>query len=107
MSRKVYLLIIWTCYPLNFACFATDVLTYHNNNARTGLNSSETTLTPSSVKTSFKLMRNLSVDGTVFAQPLYVSGAPISAAGQGLHLHNVLIVATEHDSVYAFDADSG
>jgi hypothetical protein len=84
--------------------FSQDVLTYHNNNARTGLNPSETTLTLSNVNaTSFGKLFVLSVDGLVDAEPLYLSAVPISGSGT----HNLLIVATEHDSVYAFDADSG
>jgi hypothetical protein len=84
--------------------FSQDVLTYHNNNARTGLNSSETTLTPSNVNsTSFGKLFTLTVDGLVDAQPLYLSSVPISGSGT----HNLLIVATENDSVYAFDADVG
>jgi len=83
--------------------FSQDVLTYHNNNARTGLNSSETTLTPSNVNSaSFGKLFTLSVDGLVDAEPLYLSAVPI----QGI-THNLVIVATEHGSVYAFDADSG
>jgi hypothetical protein len=84
--------------------FPQDVLTYHNNNARTGLNPSETTLTPSNVNpASFGKLFILPVDGLVDAQPLYLSAVPVSGRGT----HNLVIVATEHDSVYAFDADSG
>lgn len=80
-----------------------SVLTYHDNIQRTGLNDHETTLTPSNVNSSsFGLIHNLKVDGKVDAQPLYVSGVTIN--GQQ---HNVVYVATENDSVYAFDADSG
>src|ERR1700755_48696 len=83
---------------------ATDVLTYHNDNARTGLNRHETILSPTNVnQDSFGLLFNLSVDGKVDAQPLYVSSVPI----RGLGRKNVVVVATEHDSVYAFDADAG
>ncbi|MBV9272639.1 MAG: pyrrolo-quinoline quinone [Verrucomicrobia bacterium] len=83
--------------------FATDVLTFHNDPARTGLNDRETILTPRNVnQASFGLL-NLPVDGKVDAQPLYVSSEPIDGIGR----KNVLVVATEHDSVYAFDADSG
>jgi len=81
-----------------------NVLTYHNNNARTGLNSAETTLTLSNVNsTSFGKLFVLTVDGKVDAEPLYLSAVPIPGNGT----HNVLIVATENDSVYAFDADVG
>ena len=83
--------------------FAQDVVTYHNNNARTGLNSSETTLTLSNVNSaSFGKLFTLSVDGLVDAEPLYLSAVPVGGV-----THNLLIVVTEHGSVYAFDADSG
>jgi hypothetical protein len=49
----------------------------------------------------FGLIRNLTVDAPVFAQPLSVSGVPVGGSS-----HNLLIVATENDSVYAFDAAS-
>lgn len=85
------------------AC-AQEVLTYHNNNARTGLNSAETTFTLSNVNSnSFGKLFTVTVDGLVDAEPLYLSAMPISGSGT----HNLLIVATENDSVYAFDADTG
>lgn len=80
-----------------------DITTYHNDNARTGQNLSESILTPSNVNSSnFGKLFVISVDGLVDAQPLYLSKLSIS---QGTH--NVLYLATEHGSVYAFDADSG
>src|SRR6195256_4359302 len=83
---------------------AQDVLTYHNNNARTGLDSKETILTTANVNaTAFGKLFTIPVDGKVDAQPLYLSAVII--AGKGTH--NLLIVATEHGSVYAFDADTG
>jgi hypothetical protein len=81
----------------------TDVLTYHNDNGRTGQALHEEILTPANVNTNyFGKLWVLSTDGNVDAQPLYAAG--VSIPGQGLH--NVLVVVTEHDSVYAFDADS-
>jgi hypothetical protein len=83
---------------------ATDVLTFHNNPARTGLNDQETILTPSNVtQNTFGLLFNLPVDAKVDAQPLYISSIQLRGVGR----KNVVIIATEHDSVYAFDADSG
>src|SRR5258708_263547 len=80
----------------------SNVLTYQYDNSRSGLNASETTLTPSNVNVNqFGKLFTLPVDGKVYAQPLYVSNLAI-AGGR----HNVLFVATEADSVYAFDADS-
>lgn len=82
---------------------SVDITTYHVDVARTGLNPNETTLTTSNVASStFGLIRALAVDGKVDAQPLYLSGLTID--GQS---HNVVYAATEHDSVYAFDADTG
>jgi hypothetical protein len=87
---------------------AADVLTYHNDNARTGWNPNEFTLTPSNVNaSSFGLKFNLHVDGKVDAQPLYVSNNPVYISGKFAGNHDLVIVVTEHDSAYAFDADTG
>lgn len=80
-----------------------DAITYHYDNARTGLSSNETILTPANVNSStFGKLNFLAVDGKVDAEPLYLSAVTIN--GQ---THNVLYVVTEHDSIYAFDADNG
>jgi len=79
-----------------------SVLTYHNDNARTGQNLNETILTPANVNpSSFGKVGFLSVTGLVDAEPLYVPNLTVNGAS-----HNVVFVATEHDLVYAFDADT-
>jgi hypothetical protein len=82
---------------------APDITTFHDNNSRDGLNAQETTLTLANVNsTQFGKVGFDSVDGLVDAEPLFLAG--VNAGGS---TRNVLYVATEHDSVYAFDADSG
>jgi hypothetical protein len=93
---------IWAlCTPL--ANSQVSVTTYHNDNSRTGQNTEETTLTPANVNiTDFGKLFSVAVDGEVYAQPLYVANV-----GIGGGTHNVVYAATEHDSVYAIDADTG
>lgn len=79
-----------------------NVLTFHNDNMRSGLNPHETNLSPSNVKVrTFGKLFSYPVDGYLYAEPLYVS--QLAIPGQGTH--NVVYAASEHDSVYAFDAD--
>src|SRR6266478_4797166 len=81
----------------------TSVITWHYENERTSANTSETVLTPSNVNSaSFGKLTTLPVDGFVVGHPLYLPS--VNVLGQGVH--NVVYVATMHDSVYAFDADS-
>lgn len=80
-----------------------NVVTYHYDNLRTGQNLNETILTPANVNsTTFGKLGAFTVDGLVDAQPLYLSAVAMPTVGT----RNVLYVATENDSVYAFDADS-
>src|SRR5580693_630512 len=80
-----------------------DVKTYHYNLQRTGWNESETDLTPAAVASSkFGMIATLHVDGNVLAQPLLASGFVMPDGS----IHDVLIIATGHNSVYAFDAQT-
>ncbi len=81
-----------------------DVTTYHNDNQRTGQYLQEQTLTPLNVaQATFGLLAKLPVDGKVDAQPLVLHAVTMGDNA----VHDVVYVATEHDSVYAFDAVSG
>ena len=82
---------------------SVNVLTFHNGNLRRGHNRQETILRPSNVKSkTFGKLFSYAVDGYLYAEPLYVSQLAVPGRGR----HNVVYVASEHDSVYAFDADN-
>jgi hypothetical protein len=77
------------------------VFTYHNNLSRNGSNPSEYNLIPSNVtSTTFGKLFSCTVDGAIYAQPLWVANLMVNGAK-----HNVILVATQHDSLYAFDGD--
>jgi hypothetical protein len=97
-------LIVRSQMSMGSALSFKGVLTYHNDNMRTGRNSSETLLTLKNVNfTMFGKLFVIPTDGGVDAQPLYAPNVTIPGNGT----HNVLFVASEHGTVYGFDADSG
>ncbi len=78
------------------------VYTYHNDLARDGLNAEEYALTPTNVRAgSFGKLFSCAVDGAVYVQPLWIANLTVNGAR-----HNVVLVATEHDGLFAFDADA-
>ncbi len=88
---------------LSVGASEVSVLTQHNDNQRTGQNTRETILTPQNVNAnSFGKLFFQKTDGSIVAQPLYVPSVQFPDGT----LHNVVFVATQHDSVYAFDADN-
>lgn len=87
----------------NVPATGVNVTTYHNDIGRTGLNSNETVLTPTNVnKTQFGKTCSAPVDGQIYAQPLVMTNVTIN----GTLYASVVYVATQNDSVYAFDANS-
>ncbi len=83
----------------------TGIFTYHNDPSdlfRNGVNTQEYALTTTNVATAtFAKLFSCTVDGAVYTQPLWVPGLSVNSAA-----HNVIFVATQHDSLYAFDADT-
>jgi len=101
------LILIWFVNFLTFASLRAEaqvgVWTYHNNNLRTGLNTNETILNLTNVtSTRFGKLLTYPVDGCAYAQPLYLPNVNIQGQGK----HNVIFIATENATVYAFDADN-
>ncbi len=106
MARARFLLPVLSLLSLTLisgsAVAQVNVLTWHNDSQHTGQNLQETVLTPTNVNSkTFGKLFTYPVDGMMYAQPLYVQGLTINGT-----THNVVFVATENDTVYAFDADS-
>ena len=100
LRRSVLLTLLFTTVQLTQA---TDVLTQHNDPARTGANREETILTPANVNSKqFGKLFDVPVEGQIYAQPLVVTGLTIK--GQ---THNVVFLGTQHNVLYAIDADNG
>jgi hypothetical protein len=90
-------------HATNTATSATAVLTHHNDNGRTGMNLAESILNTNNVNTGqFGLVFARAVDDQIYAQPLVISNVNILGRGT----HNLVLVCTVNDSVYAFDADA-
>src|SRR5450631_4044963 len=105
MHRKLTLafLLLSTLAFTQTPAGTVNVLTRQNDNSHTGQNLQETILTPTNVNSgSFGKVFSYPVDGQIYAEPLYVHGLTMAQGG----VHNVVFVATEYDSIYAFDADS-
>jgi autotransporter-associated beta strand protein len=93
-------------------CLSANVLSYHNDIASTGVNNNETLLTPANVNVnSFGKLATVALDGQVYAQPLVDTGVTVAVgvntANGAAGMHDVVFVATEHDSLYAIDAKQG
>jgi hypothetical protein len=101
MTSESPVLVLFAMLAVTVPAGAQRVITSQYDNARTGANTSETILTPRNVNAQqFGKIFTLRVDGNIYVQPLFLGGVEIPGKGR----HDVLFVATEHDSVYAFDA---
>src|SRR5690348_16915099 len=102
LGRRTAILVFETLLLIQISSSQVAVTTYHNDNSRTGQNLQEAILTPGNVNsTNFGLLGFLPVQGLVDGEPLYVPNVNVNGA-----LHNLVFVVTEHDMVYAFDAET-
>ena len=109
-SKNLFVRVIVVLLTLPLAApwaAAQAITTYHVDNNRTGWNSHETALTPATVASSkFGLLQTVTLDDQVDGQPLFVPGVTITA-GSNQGKHDVVYVATEGNTIYAVDAESG
>jgi outer membrane protein assembly factor BamB len=106
-GRAVLAILVFISSTALLAVGQIAVTTYHYDNNRTGWNQNETVLTPANVGgSSFGLLQTVALDDQVDAQPLVVPGVQITA-GKSQGLHDVVYVATEGNTVYAIDANTG
>jgi len=104
-SNRIAAASILTCAAIGSShCLATDIITHHYDNFRTGWNQAETVLTPYRIANeSFGIIATAQADAQIDAQPLIVQGLSIKGKG----VHDVVFIATENNSIYGFDATSG
>jgi hypothetical protein len=103
MNHRMSFIVFVLCLGFSSAWGQNDVLTQHNDNTRSGLNANETALTSANVTaTTFGKLFTQNVDGIIVGQPLYASNVLMNDG----NVHNVVYVATQNNTVYAFDADS-
>lgn len=102
MNRLAVAALLALCAVLPARALAVDVLTYHNDNLRSGWNSAETALTPESVAAGMKPLFARDLDGVAYGQPLVATAEPTAKGTR-----DIVIVATDNDTISAFDAHDG
>jgi hypothetical protein len=106
-SRVLLTVLVLSFFSVSSAAGQVSITTYHVDNNRTGWNSHETTLTPANVNnSSFGVLKKVTLDDQVDSQPLFVPGVNITT-GSNQGTHDVVYVATESNTIYAIDAESG
>ena len=102
MNRFAVAALLALCAALPARALAVDVLTYHNDNLRSGWNSAETALTPKTVAAGMKALFMRDLDGVAYGQPLVATAEPTARGTR-----DIVIVATDNDTISAYDAHDG